>query len=71
MPADSGVTVYLHVRGEDSEVNYPRASTARIENDGSLTLLGRGESAFDVEPVPVGSIANGLWIRWIYEGQSY
>ena len=66
MATDAGVTVYLHMRGEDSEANYPRALSARVETDGSLTLLGRDSNPFERELTPVGSIASGLWVRWIY-----
>jgi hypothetical protein len=69
MSSESGVTVYMRVQGEDSTVNYPRATTARVEVDGSLTLLGMGGSRFATEPEPVGSVASGLWTRWIYNGR--
>jgi hypothetical protein len=68
MAQERGVTVHLHMRGEDSTVNYANAKAARVEADGSLTLLGAGTNPFSRDLEPIGSIASGLWIRWIYSG---
>jgi|tagenome__1003787_1003787.scaffolds.fasta_scaffold18765072_1 hypothetical protein len=59
MQQRTGITVHLRIDRQNSTVDYPEATNARVESNGSLTLNKPG-------PEYLGSIAKGCWVRWAW-----
>jgi hypothetical protein len=61
-----GITVHMRVDRQTSTVDFPEATQARPDSDGTLTLLQR-ETHPDrnlLGPRVLGQIAKGCWTRW-------
>ena len=62
-PQRSGITVHIRIDRQNSTVDYPEATHASVESNGSLRLIKVG-SGLGTSAEHLGNIAKGCWIRW-------
>jgi hypothetical protein len=62
VPQPVGITVYTRIDRQNGTAEYPDATNARTESNGTLTLIKPAPDEYQV----VGQIAKGCWVRWVW-----